>query len=518
MSIQPFSKDVAVIQKLDDEPNDVTGLTPAELKLRFDQAAIWLKDYINNTLIPALSSNSSSGGTGASNIGAGVPDFSGSSVQAILNAFNDALVDRYTKAQTNSYVSQATNTLVSSVTVNTSTGVITVTRKNGTKQTFDTALEKVPASMELMETSGGTYLVITNQDGSKTQTDVSNLIDQYVFQDSTELNFSTETSGGAVTVTASIRPSSIGLDRFKAEVTEKLEEYNAASKANADEARQSASTSSTYSNFASEAALRAQNSLSQAQSSASSASGSATKAAQSASAAAASAQSAQSSAAQALESKNAAQDAREEAQRWAKEAENAAGGGVISFNGRAGSVVPQSGDYTAAQVGAIPSQDKGKAGGVASLDSTGKVPASQLPDMGSGSGPVLVPATVKFGTQSGEYVEIAGSDIIHLFFDGYAFYLLGDCAFHFLSTTCPTFFSITINAPGYEWAPSATSGNFISMLHFVYSSTATKTYPSLVSTTNFSVGAERIFSEFTTINADAITLCCGMLGEGRVIQ
>ena len=71
MSIQPFSKDVAVIQKLDDEPNDVTGLTPAELKLRFDQAAIWLKDYINNTLIPALSSNSSSGGTGASNIGAG---------------------------------------------------------------------------------------------------------------------------------------------------------------------------------------------------------------------------------------------------------------------------------------------------------------------------------------------------------------------------------------------------------------------------------------------------------------
>lgn len=40
---------------------------------------------------------------------------------------------------------------------------------------------------------------------------------------------------------------------------------------------------------------------------------------------------------------------------WAEQAQNAAGGGVTSFNGRAGAVVPASGDYTAAQVGAIPS-------------------------------------------------------------------------------------------------------------------------------------------------------------------
>ena len=35
--------------------------------------------------------------------------------------------------------------------------------------------------------------------------------------------------------------------------------------------------------------------------------------------------------------------------------------------------------YTASEVGAIPASDKGSAGGVAELDSTGKVPASQLP-------------------------------------------------------------------------------------------------------------------------------------------
>lgn len=40
---------------------------------------------------------------------------------------------------------------------------------------------------------------------------------------------------------------------------------------------------------------------------------------------------------------------------WAQQAHMAAGGGVVSFNGRTGSVMPQKGDYTAADVGAAPS-------------------------------------------------------------------------------------------------------------------------------------------------------------------
>ena len=39
---------------------------------------------------------------------------------------------------------------------------------------------------------------------------------------------------------------------------------------------------------------------------------------------------------------------------WAGQAQAAAGGGVVSFNGRSGAVEPQKGDYTAEQVGAIP--------------------------------------------------------------------------------------------------------------------------------------------------------------------
>ena len=244
MAISQFDKDVEVIQKLDDEPNDVQGLTPAELKKRFDQAAIWLKEYINITLIPALTGDGASGG-GASNIGASVDDFPGNTVQDVLDAFNDALIARYTKAETNAYVGQETNDLVSSVSVNLNTGVITVTKKDGTKDTFDTALEKVPATMALVDDGGKTYLVITNQDGSQTRTDVSKLIDTYTFVNSSEVSFSLGGSGNNRTVTASIRPNSIGPDRFTLEVTQALEQYNAESAASAEAAAASEQAAKT---------------------------------------------------------------------------------------------------------------------------------------------------------------------------------------------------------------------------------------------------------------------------------
>lgn len=74
-------------------------------------------------------------------------------------------------------------------------------------------------------------------------------------------------------------------------------------------------------------------------------------------------------------------------------AQNAPATGVTTFNGRTGAVTPENGDYTAdmvgarastwvptaAEVGAIPSTEKGAPSGVAELDSTGHVPANQLP-------------------------------------------------------------------------------------------------------------------------------------------
>ncbi|MDY5501618.1 MAG: hypothetical protein SPF77_03440 [Gemmiger sp.] len=72
-----------------------------------------------------------------------------------------------------------------------------------------------------------------------------------------------------------------------------------------------------------------------------------------------------------------------------------AGGGVTTFNGRSGAVVPSKGDYTAemvgarpeswipsaADTGAVPITEKGAPNGVATLGPDGKVPAGQLPKM-----------------------------------------------------------------------------------------------------------------------------------------
>ena len=54
MSIQQFDKNMAIIAALDDEPNDVGGMTSAELKAKFDEGGISIKEYINTVLLPAL--------------------------------------------------------------------------------------------------------------------------------------------------------------------------------------------------------------------------------------------------------------------------------------------------------------------------------------------------------------------------------------------------------------------------------------------------------------------------------
>lgn len=54
MSLDKLTKDLNIVQKLDDEPNDVGGLSAAELKKKFDEGPLTIQDYLNNTLLPAL--------------------------------------------------------------------------------------------------------------------------------------------------------------------------------------------------------------------------------------------------------------------------------------------------------------------------------------------------------------------------------------------------------------------------------------------------------------------------------
>lgn len=52
--ITNFLKDMDIIAALDDQPNDVGGLTAAELKAKFDEGGKAIQEYINGTLIPEV--------------------------------------------------------------------------------------------------------------------------------------------------------------------------------------------------------------------------------------------------------------------------------------------------------------------------------------------------------------------------------------------------------------------------------------------------------------------------------
>lgn len=80
MALPRFQTDVDNISALADRPNDVNGLTAAELKARFDKAGDDIKSWINTSLIPYLE-----GTNAASSIGiTAIPGLEATNVQAAL--------------------------------------------------------------------------------------------------------------------------------------------------------------------------------------------------------------------------------------------------------------------------------------------------------------------------------------------------------------------------------------------------------------------------------------------------
>jgi len=64
MAFTQLTDDLNIIQALDDEPNDVGGLSAAQLKAKFDEAGNTIKTYLNSTFLTELG-----GEDGAPNIG-----------------------------------------------------------------------------------------------------------------------------------------------------------------------------------------------------------------------------------------------------------------------------------------------------------------------------------------------------------------------------------------------------------------------------------------------------------------
>ena len=143
-----------------------------------------------------------------------------------LDTVADDFLNRYTKTETDSLIETETSTLVADIGIDLATGVITVTKKGGSETTIDTALEKVPATFEFVEDAENDkfYIKVTNVDGTSSQTEVTNLMNQYTFSDGDIVSFVISKSGTTTTVTANIKNGSIGLAQLSTEVKQYYEE------------------------------------------------------------------------------------------------------------------------------------------------------------------------------------------------------------------------------------------------------------------------------------------------------
>ena len=266
------------------------------LKATFDRAGVDIKEALNALIIELEDA------TSANNIGADVGSVATKTVQAILTAFETEIADRYTKTETETLVANDTNNLVADVDVNLTTGVITVTKKDGTTETFDTALEKVPAKFEVVESGGSYVLKITNMDGTVTQADITQFMNVYNFGNSNEIAFDVTGTGNEKTVTATIRANSIGLDKLSLTVVSTLEGY-------VNNAKDSATAAKTSETNAKTSEINAQNAATTATNKANEATNAATSAT-----------------AKANEAKKSAEDA----EYWAKQSQAGGGGGGIT--------------------------------------------------------------------------------------------------------------------------------------------------------------------------------------------
>ena len=158
-------------------------------------------------------------------------------LQLILTNHLEQLSDRYTAETADAKIGEETKDLIQNFDVDLNTGIITVTKKDGTVETHDTAMEKIPATFSFVEKDNSYYLKIVNQDGSSSQVDVTSLMNLYSFLNSDELSFTVNTNGNKNTVTANLRDNSITLKKMSAEVISRFEEIKEQTQAYATEAK-----------------------------------------------------------------------------------------------------------------------------------------------------------------------------------------------------------------------------------------------------------------------------------------
>lgn len=110
-----------------------------------------------------------------------------------LDSATDILDDRVITLDTTKATKTEVATLVSDVTFEESTGIITITKKNGSKVTIDTQMGKIAVNFDYDPVTE--QIILTLIDGTKQYIDLSALITQYEFLDTDTVAFTIGTDG-----------------------------------------------------------------------------------------------------------------------------------------------------------------------------------------------------------------------------------------------------------------------------------------------------------------------------------
>ena len=177
----------------------------------------------------------------------------------------DIIDDRVITLDTTKATKAEVATLVADVTFEESTGIITITKKNGSKITIDTQMEKIAINFDYNPTTQ--QIILTLIDGTKQYIDLSALITQYEFLDSDTVAFYIDKDGkvSAIVKEGSIEEKHLEpnyLAKIKVEVAKSessqqaaaMSEINAKASENAAKASETAAKTSETNAKASETA------------------------------------------------------------------------------------------------------------------------------------------------------------------------------------------------------------------------------------------------------------------------
>ena len=310
--ITNFLKDMDIIAALDDQPNDVGGLTAAELKAKFDEGGKAIQSFLNDTLIPEV-------------VGLDATESSRKEAEQVRVAAEQARVQaeqaRVTAEQAR-VTADAERDHAEYLRQSGETGRIQGENTRRTQEAGRAREELARVDAETARAQAETARVEAEAARAAAEAQRVDSTTGIVAQATKQAQMASAGAAAAVEAQAAARQS---------------EEAAAASQ---EQAAASAQTASTDAQTAQTAAVTA----------------------------AGQAQAAQSWAVGGTGTRP--DEDHDNAKYWAGVAHDAAGGGVVSFNGRTGAVLPQAGDYTAEMVGA------------ASLGEDGKVPVGQLPAIG----------------------------------------------------------------------------------------------------------------------------------------